>query len=182
MSTPSRPTAFDITLLGRFAVTRDGAPVSDDAWTRRHAASLVKLLALAPARRLHREQVIDALWPEQSVDEAAPKLHKAAHFARRALGGANTVLLRGENVALLPDADVHIDAVAFERAAETGLRDGDHRSLEEAAASYTGELLPTDIYEEWLDARRQHLRMLQSDVLRQLGRWDEVVALDPTDE
>src|SRR5687768_7646518 len=181
MSTPSRPTAFDITLLGRFAVTRDGAPVPDDAWSRRHAAALVKLLALAPARRLHREQVIDALWPEQSVDEAAPKLHKAAHFARRALGGTNTVVLRGENVALLPDAEVRIDVVSFERAAEAGLRAGDHQSLTEAAASYTGDLLPTDIYEEWLDARRQHLRMQQSDVLRQLRRWEDLVALDPTD-
>ena len=57
-----------------------------DAWSRRHAASLVKLLALADGRRLHREQVIDALWPGLGVEAAAPRLHKAAHYARRALG------------------------------------------------------------------------------------------------
>ena len=70
-----------ITLLGRFAVTVDGEPVADSNWTRRHAAALVKVLALAPGRRLHREQVIDLVWPDDTIDEAAPKLHKAAHFA-----------------------------------------------------------------------------------------------------
>ncbi|HUP75193.1 MAG TPA: AAA family ATPase [Acidimicrobiales bacterium] len=182
MSNLSRPSNYDIMLLGRFAVVRDGEPVGDAAWSRRHAASLVKLLALAPSRRLHREQVIDALWPDQSVEDAAPRLHKAAHFARRALGGANTVVLRGENVSLLPDADVRVDAVSFERAAEAGLRAGDVQTLADAAAAYTGDLLPIDIYDEWLDARRQHLRMQQTDVLRQLGRWEDLVALDATDE
>ncbi len=77
---------IEITLLGRFEVRRDGQPVPADAWGRRHAAALVKLLALSPGRRLHREQVIDALWPDDTVEDAAPKLHKAAHFARKAAG------------------------------------------------------------------------------------------------
>jgi DNA-binding SARP family transcriptional activator/tetratricopeptide (TPR) repeat protein len=177
-----RESKYDIRLLGRFAVLRDGEPVPDDAWSRRHAASLVKLLALAPSRRLHREQVIDALWPDQTVEEAAPKLHKAAHFARRALGAANTVVLRGETVALLPHADVRIDVAAFELAAEGALRSGDQQALASAVSTYAGDLLPADIYEEWLDARRQHLRLRQADALRQLGRWEDLVALDPTDE
>ena len=75
---------IDITLLGRFGVTVDGEPIADGSWTRRHAAALVKVLAIAPGRRLHREQIIDLLWPDDTLDEAAPKLHKAAHFARRA--------------------------------------------------------------------------------------------------
>ncbi len=84
---------IQITLLGRFAVTVDGVPVAESNWRRRHAAALVKVLAMAPGRRLHREQIIDLVWPDDTIDEAAPKLHKAAHFARRAidvpqLGGA----------------------------------------------------------------------------------------------
>ena len=53
-----------ITLLGGFAVTLDGAVVPADAWSRRHASALVKVLALARGRRLHRDQVIDLLWPD----------------------------------------------------------------------------------------------------------------------
>ena len=67
-----------ISLLGGFEVQVDGVPVPSQAWSRRSAASLVKLLALADARRLHREQVVEALWPGTPWDAAAPRLHKAA--------------------------------------------------------------------------------------------------------
>jgi DNA-binding SARP family transcriptional activator len=46
-----------VRLLGGFEVAVDGVPVPAEAWSRRHAASLVKLLALSPGRRLHRERV-----------------------------------------------------------------------------------------------------------------------------
>src|SRR4051794_12423967 len=72
----------DITVLGGFHVVVDGSPVRAEEWARRSASALVKLLALAPGRRLHREQVLDALWPDADVEAAAPRLHKAAHFAR----------------------------------------------------------------------------------------------------
>src|SRR5438876_1002565 len=83
-----------VTLLGRFAVTVGGVPVAEASWNRRHAAAVVKVLALTPGRRLHREQVIDRVWPEETIAGAVPKLHKAAHFARRALGVPDAVVLR----------------------------------------------------------------------------------------
>ena len=64
---------IEIRLLGMFEVRRGGKPVPASAWSRRHAAALVTLLALSPGRRLHREQVFDALWPDLGVDEAAPR-------------------------------------------------------------------------------------------------------------
>ena len=90
-----------VTLLGGFEVAVAGTPVPSAQWRRRHAAALVKILALVPGRRLHREQLIDTLWPELTVDEAAPRLHKAAHYARRAMGHPNSVVLAGELVALV---------------------------------------------------------------------------------
>jgi hypothetical protein len=35
-----------VTLLGRFPVTVGGAPVAEASWNRRHAAAVVKVLAL----------------------------------------------------------------------------------------------------------------------------------------
>jgi hypothetical protein len=63
-----------VTLLGRFAVTVGGIPVAEAGWKRRHAAAVVKVLALAPGRRLHREQVMDLVWPGDTIAEAVPKL------------------------------------------------------------------------------------------------------------
>jgi len=62
--------SVDIGLLGRFRVTVDGVPIPDGQWNRRSAAALVKVLAMTPQRRMHREQLIDVLWPDDSLDAA----------------------------------------------------------------------------------------------------------------
>jgi DNA-binding SARP family transcriptional activator/DNA polymerase III delta prime subunit len=173
-----------ITLLGRFEVTVDGVATPADAWTRRHAAGLVKLLALAPGRRLHREQVIDALWPNTSLEAALPRLHKAAHYARRGLGGdqSSAVVLRQDLVTLLPDAAVTVDAVEFRRLAETALAGRSRNEGVAALRLYDGELLPEDRYDPWIAEQREALRLLHLEILRLLERWQEVLQHDPVDE
>ena len=173
---------YEITLLGGFSVELNGVPTTMEGWGRRQAAALVKLLALAPGRRLHREQVIDALWPEQSLDEASPKLHKAAHFARRALDQPAGILLRDDIVSLLPHAEVDIDVVSFETAADLALRSAEPDELRAALDLCQGDLLPDDLYEEWLDTRRERVRSLRLQLLRTIGDWDGILALDATDE
>src|SRR6478672_2495865 len=171
-----------ITLLGGFEVITAGAVVPASHWRRRHAASLVKTLALVPGRRLHREQLIDTLWPELSVEEAAPRLHKAAHYARRALQRPDSVVLAGEMVALLPDADVLIDACTFQAAAESALSARDAVAAGVAADLDRGDLLPEDPYEAWAQGARDRLRTLYLEVLRLAGRWEMLTTADPTDE
>src|SRR4051812_23483071 len=174
--------AIDIRLRGRFEVAVDGADVPPNAWQRRAAADLVKLLALAPSRTLHRERVLDALWPDVAVDEAAPRLHKAAHYARRALGRDDAVVLRAESVALLPGADVTVDAAEFQRlAAEAELR-GDAASADRALATGAGELLPDDPYAAWVEADHEAISARRTSLLRQAERWTELLELDPADE
>jgi DNA-binding SARP family transcriptional activator/pimeloyl-ACP methyl ester carboxylesterase len=168
-----------ITLLGGFAVTIAGRPVDPTHWRRRPAASLVKLLALATDRRLHREQVIDALWPDVPVTDAAPRLHKAAHFARRAMG-VDAIVSTGESVQLLPGRQVSIDVGEFETAAAAALDSG--AGLEAAIARYHGELLPEDRYAPWTEERRVALAHVHRQLLRAAGRWSELLADDPTDE
>jgi DNA-binding SARP family transcriptional activator len=171
-----------VTLLGRFAVTVDGVPVAEAGWKRRHAAAVVKVLALAPGRRLHREQVIDLVWPGDTIAEAVPKLHKAAHFARRAIGVPASVVLRGDQVVLYPGGSVTVDAVQFGELARRALATGDAAAAREALALYGGELLPADRYEEWAETRREQLSQSHLDLLRLDGRWEAVAELDPGDE
>lgn len=172
----------EFTLLGRFEVAVDSVPVDARGWTRRQAAALVKLLALAPARRLHREQVIDLLWPEDTVVEAVPKLHKAAHFARRAIDVPNAVALRAEQVLLCPDVETVVDVERFEDLARRALAGDDGAVARQALASYGGELLPDDRYEPWAEERREQLRLRHRDLLRLDGAWERLVELDPSDE
>jgi DNA-binding SARP family transcriptional activator len=77
-----------IRLLGGFEVSVGSRTIEEGAWRLRKAASLVKLLALSRTHRLHREQVMDALWPELGTDAASNNLRQALHAARRALDPA----------------------------------------------------------------------------------------------
>jgi DNA-binding SARP family transcriptional activator/tetratricopeptide (TPR) repeat protein len=169
-----------IQLLGRFRVVVDGAPIP--LWTRKHPAHLVELLALQPHHRLHREQVLDVLWPDDPLDVAVPKLHKAAHFARKHTGAPGAIVLRGDVVALFPDATIHVDAEDFERAATAALEAGDQARAADVLERHDGDLLPDDPYEEWLAAPREHMRRLRIELLRLLGRWDDVLRVDPGHE
>ena len=181
-SRPGEPPEVGVTLLGRFAVTVDGVPVAEASWRRRHAAAIVKVLALALGHRLHREQVIDLVWPGDTIAAAVPKLHKAAHFARRAIGVPDAVLLRGDQVVLCPRANITVDAVRFEELARRALAGEDAATAGQALALYGGELLPADRYEEWAEGRRERLARIHLDLLRQDGRWEAVLESDASDE
>jgi DNA-binding SARP family transcriptional activator/Tfp pilus assembly protein PilF len=158
---------LDIRLLGRFEVTVDSRPVPAAAWMHSRAADLVKLLALAPRHRMSRDEVLESLWPRLGAAKAASNLHKAASYARRALGERGAVVLRGGAVELAPTAEVTTDVERFEG--------GDD-------SAYGGELLPDDAYEEWTLGRRARLRERRLSVLRAEGRWEEVLREDPADE
>ena len=49
-----------------------------------------------------------------SVDEAAPRLHKAAHYVRKATGRRDSVVVSGDQVALFPDTEVRVDETVQE--------------------------------------------------------------------
>lgn len=170
----------EVALLGGFRVVVDGRPVPDAAWKRSRAAALVKILALAGERRVHREQVMDVLWPDLPPPAAAANLRKAIHYARAALGDARAVAQDGDLLVLMPDIPVVVDAARFESVARPAL--AGLASLDEALGLYTGDLLPGDRYAPWADDPRDRLRGLYLGLLKRAQRWDELLAADPDDE
>ena len=128
-----------IRLFGAFAVRVGEEVVPEGAWRLRKAKSLVKLLALAPERRVHRERATELLWPERAPKAAANNFHQALYVARRALeaagADASVVLpLRDDMLALDPGGEVEVDVDAFEAAVaharETGELSDYHAALE----------------------------------------------------
>lgn len=170
------PHPVAIRLLGEFAVTVRGQQVSDKAWRLRKVRHLVKLLALAPGRRLHRDQVIDALWPDSDLKAGSNLFYQALHAARRLLDGP--VRPTGESSLLLENgfislsAQAMIDVDAFEAAAQA-VGDQDPAIYHRALALYPGDLLPEDRYEEWTLQRRERLRQTWLDLLEGLAQVEE---------
>ena len=190
-----------VRLLGGFDVEVDGRAVPAAAWRLRKASELVKLLALTPGHRLHREQVTEHLWPDRPADAALNNLHQALRVARTALGvtdeGVQGVLvLRDGILSLCPDGNLWIDAEAF----VSGIRDAAGASSVDryraAHELYRGELLPDDPYAEWAAGPREALAQDELAILTQLallqergGNRDdaietlrELLELDPADE
>ncbi len=151
-------------------------------WRRDRAAALVKLLAVTPQHRIHREQVVEIFWPETDSETAGAALRKAVHFARKALGHNDLIATNGDILALAPSADLVIDAETFEAAARAALRQPTPEGCGAAADLYRGQLLPDDLYCDWLDTPRTALAQRHVDLLRAGRLWQRLIVVDPSDE
>ena len=163
-----------IELLGGFSAVADGRLVPEGAWRLKKARELVKLLALTPQHRLHREQAMDTFWREKGPDAAANNLHQALHVARRALG-ADAIELRDELLHL--GAAVTVDVDDFELAAADARRTGTPAAYRAALALYGGELLPENRYDDWVEGRRDELAELSAALADELGELGVVEGL-----
>ncbi|HEX4951523.1 MAG TPA: BTAD domain-containing putative transcriptional regulator, partial [Blastocatellia bacterium] len=190
-------------LLGTATIVVDDMPVEERQWTRRKAKALLKLLALAPQHQLHREQLIEQLWPEQEPELAANNLNKIIHAARRALepelkSGAESrfILTHDQQVMLRAPGGLWLDVEEFEQRAAAALKSKALPEYEAALELYAGELLPEDRYEDWAAARRERLSRLANRLLAEVAqwyeaagqfsqsieRWQQLVALNPANE
>src|SRR5215218_257711 len=189
-------------LLGGFRVERlgDAPPVS--AWQRRSAKTLTKLLATYPRHMLHREQILDMLWPDVPVESALNSFGKALYAARRALEPEllprqSSAYLKMTDSMVALDADhVLIDADHFQHLADRALGQRDVAAFEAALEAYGGELLPENRYDDWCTERRDFLAELSIRLLLGLAealenrgaygaaanRLREVLQHDPTRE
>ena len=163
-----------IDLLGGFRVAAGGVAVGEAAWRLRKARGVVKLLALAPEHRLHREQAIEALWPGGDRTTAANNLRQALFAARRALDscgedGATRIVLANDVVRLVTEG-LEIDVEEFEATAAAAECDPSINRLRAAIDLYGGELLPEDPFDEWAIGRREALRERHLALLLDLAR------------
>ncbi|HEX3724275.1 MAG TPA: tetratricopeptide repeat protein [Nitrolancea sp.] len=156
------PAILRIQLLGDFCVSAGDGELTSIAWRSRKAAQLVKALALTPDHALHREQVLEMLWPELAPTAAANNLRQTLHLARRTLqplpiDSSELLRIHDERVLLYPIGHIWIDVEAFESAARAARRSDDPDVYWSVIDRYTAPLLPEDPYEDWAASRRRTL-------------------------
>jgi predicted ATPase/DNA-binding SARP family transcriptional activator len=179
----------------------DGQDVPTKTWRLRKARHVVALLALSPGHRRHRDDVIEALWPDREIESGLNNLHQALHIARRGMAGPgesgrSRIRVRDEWVALCPGEKLQVDVEEFEVAAVGADGSPDSGTIEKALSLYRGDLLPDDRYEDWALPRRDELRVRRRKLLTRLAALHEaagnplaaisvlspLVADDPADE
>ena len=171
------PEPVRIRLLDSFGVSVGSRNITGDAWRLRKSAALVKLLALAPGHRIHREQAMDLLWPGSGRRAASNSLRSVLYATRRVLdpaAGARYLASEGESLALCPGGDLWVDVDAFEAAVAAARRSRHPAAYRAALGLYSGELLPDDRYEDWVENRSRELRGAFLSVLFELaGLYEE---------
>jgi predicted ATPase/DNA-binding SARP family transcriptional activator/DNA-binding CsgD family transcriptional regulator len=168
--------AVRVWLLGGLRVSVGSRAITRDAWRLRKAAALVKLLALAPGHRMHREQVMDLLWPDSDRRVASNGLRSVLYAARKALDpdvGSLYLASEGESLVLGRRDDLWVDVDAFEKAAATARRTREPATYRAALEQYGGELLPEDSHAGWTAARREGLRQLYLGLFIELAGLHE---------
>src|SRR5262245_60465630 len=195
--------ALAINLLGPFRVLVSGKVVEDSQWARPQAKVLLKLLALEPKHQLHRQQIMDTIWPDLDAASAAANLHKIIHMVRRALepklkSGADSRFIRtsDQHVQLVAPGPPWIDVEEFETCSIRAFRSGDLPECENALSLYGGDLLPEDRYSDWCARRRDQLRAAHQELLmkaatlygelgqhqRACEQYEKLIASEPSNE
>jgi DNA-binding SARP family transcriptional activator len=151
----SEATTASVRVLGEFTVF-DCA--GNDVTPTGVPGRAVRIVAAAGGR-VHLEELADRLWDD---DADAARLRRRL---RNVLGRSRTddgplLVRRDELVQFAPS--VMIDAHRFEEMARTALAAGDGPEAVDAILTavslYSGDLLPTDPYEDWATLPREHLR------------------------
>ncbi|HBY97082.1 MAG TPA: hypothetical protein DEP84_24575, partial [Chloroflexi bacterium] len=177
---PARANApLYIQTLGPFRVWRGGREVERPAWSREKAVHLLQFLVCHRGRIVHREHIIEALWPDSAPAKAATGLRVALSTLRKALASdppqpgfsreaagelmaaADFIRREGEGLQLDLGSGIRVDAdewsrlVRAARAVES--RDpGQAITLYESAlAMYHGDFLEDNPYAEWAEEERQ---------------------------
>ena len=125
----------------------DGNEVPTAAWGSRHSRQLCKRLVSARGWPVTRDVLFHQLWPDESdARKLGPRLSVQLSAVRRVLGGG--IIADRETVSLDLDA-VHTDLEAFFAPADEQL----------IVDRFTGEFLPSDLYEDWTTSVRDEVRL-----------------------
>jgi DNA-binding SARP family transcriptional activator len=181
---PAWPPALRIRLLGTVEVRRgDGSSVEGPLWRRAKVRALLALLAVHRGRPLHRDAVLESLWPGLEYPAALHNLNTTVYNLRRSLEpylrhGADSRYVRYAGECLyLNGGFLHwVDSVAFEAGVGRARREADPARASalyrEALALYRddflAELLP-GLDARWCWAERDRLRELYLAALEELG-------------
>jgi DNA-binding SARP family transcriptional activator/tetratricopeptide (TPR) repeat protein/energy-coupling factor transporter ATP-binding protein EcfA2 len=153
---------LQIQLLSRLQLFYHGEPLRFNAPGK--TAALLAYLLIHRERRVSRETLAFALWPDESEDKARANLRRHLQLLQRTLppNPDRPWLLsdRGE-VQWNPQCDFRLDVLDFERLSSEA--DGIGAAIE----SYLGDLL-ADNFDDWLLPERERLRRMQCSNLERL--------------
>jgi DNA-binding SARP family transcriptional activator len=174
------PTPVQLRCLGGFSLGVGGQSVDESA-AKPMERALLHLLSMRAGEPVHREALIEALWPEADPDAGLHRLQVAISALRRLIapdqGGQPLLLARqGDSYRLMVPEDSDVDVWQVDShlrradlARNTGQLGAEAESLAAALSAYGGPLLPGDGPADWVVARREALQAAAVDAAARLA-------------
>lgn len=174
-SAPSPERTLKIFTLGRFALATGGRRLAVEKWQRKQAVSLLKNLVANLGHAVHREAMVEYLWPEVEESQGWERLKVTVYFLRQQLRAAgmeeNVVATTGKAYVLRREA-VWLDADVFQNLVAEGgvpqrLKRWDEalRCYQEAQQLYRGDYMEEDVYDDTFAIQRERLREIYLEML-----------------
>lgn len=172
-----RPAArtLQVCTFGRFGLAAGGSSLAVEKWERRQALTLLKILIAHLGRAVHRDVLIEHLWPEADERSGRNRLKVTVYALRqqlRAAGmGEDVVETAGEAYVLSRQA-VWVDVEIFEKCVADGSvqqRLGQWEEAlhyyREARRLYRGEYMAEDIRADWCAEERDRLHEVHLEMM-----------------
>ena len=178
------PARLQIRCFGHFEVTLGGRALPPSAFPRRDALVLLKMLVLRAGKQVHRERLIEWLWPGVGEAAGVNRLHGVVHALRSVIEPNvaerrwKYLLNDGDTYSFCPGDSASVDLISFRQYLALARRDQSNAAiapnvahyLEQAVEIYRGELFEDDPCPDWCDVERIALQRDFVDALANLAR------------
>lgn len=164
--------ALRVQTLGGFRVWREGKEIASVAWGREKAQHLFQFFVTLRRRAMHKEEIMDRLWPELDKELGDRDFRVALNAVNKVLEPQRAsretprFIKRFDLAYMLNLEEMWIDADEFEARIEQGNRQlstDPAQAVEHyraAVALYRGDYLPERHYEDWSSVERERLLTL----------------------
>jgi DNA-binding SARP family transcriptional activator len=164
--------------LGPFQVYLDDQLVEE--WPGHKALSVFKCLLLNRRRRMLKDVLYEAFWPELDPEACRRNLHQAIYSLRHALRrhwpDIPCLLFEDDCYVLNPELEIWVDAEEFDEHVIAGERleasrrpDAAMAEYGVAEALYCGHLFEECLYEDWVGIERERLRSAHMHIAGRLA-------------
>jgi len=179
-STQKAGPSLAVYCLGTFRVYQNDKEIIE--WQSLKSRSIFKYLLTHPETPVAKDILMDLFWPDAAPEAARRNLHQAIYSLRQLLGKEQTDFLhiRFENdrYFLNPEIDIWLDFKEFERYVNAGrfyeTAGKQAMAIEQYGIAdnlYQGEFLEEDMYEDWLQSKRQFFYNMYMEIIDRMSRY-----------
>ena len=171
--------ALRVFTFNQFGLVVGGKGVALSKWQRKQAITLLKYLVAHVGSPVHRERLIEFLWPDASVKQGRERLKVTVCFLRqklRAAGAAADALETVGPAYVLRADSIWVDSEAYERLIFEGSEyqrrqefDQAIRCFEQARFLYRGDYMSDEPFADWCAEERSRLLEVHLDLLARLS-------------